>query len=168
MLVFAWAVAFAIYNATPQLFATVPAWGPDFVGSLGLGIGVLMIWGFWRLEEWGSIVPEFSMVLLVLTVFHLIITPFWDISSHVAYAAAPAGHLALVDRRFLPYLVIPIGMVFSRPLVGAHTWVQSLGGLVLAAIILIGLFHGQTERRRIDASEEMEMESEQRKQPRFR
>jgi len=83
--------------------------------------------------------PELSLLLIAATVPHLLITPFWDVSSHVLYAAVPAGYLAVVDRRFVPVLVVPVGMVFARPLAGAHTWPESIGGFVLAGLVLAGV-----------------------------
>ncbi|WP_323191329.1 hypothetical protein [Halostella sp. PRR32] len=132
----AWAVAYVVYDAGPVLFDTVPEWGPDFTGSLGIAVGFFLLWAVWRLRIWGPLLPALSAVLLGLTVPHLLLTPFWDVSSHVAYAAAPAGYLALLDRRFSPLLAAPVGMVVARPLAGAHTWPESIGGLLLAAGVL--------------------------------
>lgn len=134
-----WGVAFAIYEGVPSLVGTVPSWGPDFAGSLGLGAGILFIWALWRRQQWGRRMPELSLLLIAATVPHLLITPFWDVSSHVLYAAVPAGYLAFVDRRFVPVLVVPIGMVFARPLAGAHTWPESIGGFVLGGLVLAGV-----------------------------
>jgi len=121
------------------MFESTPAWAADFTGSLGLGVGILAIWLVWHLLDWGRLVPEFSLLLVALTVPHLVITPFWDVSSHVAYATVPAGHLATVERRFAPFFAVPLGMVFARPLAGAHTWLQSVGGFVLGGAFLVGL-----------------------------
>jgi len=142
-----WAVAFAIYEGAPSLFGTVPSWGPDFTGSLGLGVGIALIWGVWRLQNWGQRVPEFSLLLVAATVPHLIITPFWDVSSHVLYAAVPAGYLGFLDRSFAPVLVVPLGMVVARPLAGAHTWPESIGGFVLAGLVLVGVGYVHDRRR---------------------
>jgi membrane-associated phospholipid phosphatase len=92
------------------------------------------------LREWGTVVPGFAALLVGVTVPHLLITPFWDVSSHVLYAVAPAGYLFLVDRRFVPLVVVGLGMVVARPLARAHTWTESIGGLVLASVFLIALF----------------------------
>lgn len=136
VLVFGWVVAFAIYESAPAVFPASVTWRTDFMGSLGLAVGVLLIWAAWRRWEWGEEVPEFCAMLVGLTAVHLAITPFWDVSSHVAYAVAPAGFLAAVDRRFFPLLIVPVGMVFARPLAGAHTWLQSIGGVVLGGAAL--------------------------------
>lgn len=133
-----WAVAFAVYQSTDLLFDPVPSWGADFTGSLGLGVGILLIGGAWLARDWGRHVPAFAAVLLGVTVVHTVVTPFWDVSSHVAYAVAPAGYLVAADRRFAPLLAVALGMVAARPLAGAHTWVQSVGGLVLAGAFLAG------------------------------
>ncbi|WP_210423538.1 hypothetical protein [Halorussus marinus] len=134
-----WAVAFAIYESTGAVFESVPSWGEDFTGSVGLGVGILLIGIVWRLREWGRHVPRFAALLLGVTVVHVAITPFWDVSSHVAYAVAPAGYLVSADRRFWPLLAVAIGMVAARPLAGAHTWLQSIGGFALAAAFIAGL-----------------------------
>lgn len=134
----AWGVAFAVYQGVPALLGPLPAWGTDVTGSLGLGVGLCLIWWVWRAREWGPLVPELAALLVVATVPHLFVTPFWDLSSHVLYAAVPAGYLALVDRRFVALLVVPLGMVASRPLAGAHTWAESVAGLALGAVVLLG------------------------------
>ncbi|MFC7165822.1 hypothetical protein [Halospeciosus flavus] len=144
VLVVAWGVAFVVYQSSPVWFADPPTWAPDFLGSVGLGVGLLVIAGAWRVGEWGTLVPDYVGALLALTAVHLVVTPFWDVSSHVAYTAVPAGALAVVDRRFAPLLVVPVGMVFARPLAGAHTWLQSVGGLVLGAAFVVW-FHERSE-----------------------
>lgn len=135
----AWTIAFVVYRGLPRLVEAVPAWGPDATGSAGLGLGMLVIWGCWRVRDWGHVIPEFSLLLLGVTVPHLLITPFWDVSSHVLYAAVPAGYLFLVTVRFAPFLLVGLGMVVARPLAGAHTWPESIGGLVLSVVALLVL-----------------------------
>jgi hypothetical protein len=139
-----WVVGLIIYKAGPAVFETPPTWAADATGSLGLGAAFLLIWLVWRLQDWGTLVPEFSLFLVAVTVPHLLITPFWDVSSHVIYALAPAGYLSAVERRFAPLLVVPAGMVFGRPLAGAHTWLESVGGLVLAGAFIGGLLYVRT------------------------
>ena len=134
-----WTVGLAIYEGVPAMYDSTPTWAADFTGSLGLGVGVLVIWLVWHRLDWGRLVPEFSLLLVALTVPHLVVTPFWDVSSHVAYATVPAGHLATVERRFAPFFAVPVAMVFARPLAGAHTWLQSVGGFVLGGAFLVGL-----------------------------
>lgn len=126
-----WAVGLAVYEGVPLLVGTVPEWGPDATGSAGLGLGILLIWLAWRRFDWGERVPVFSALLVAVTVPHLLITPFWDISTHVLYAVVPAGYLGSLDRRFVPLAVVAAGMVVARPLAGAHTWPQSIAGLLL-------------------------------------
>ena len=131
VLALGWAIGLVIYEGVPLLFETVPTWTPDATGSAGLGVGVLVIWLGWRVWAWGEYVPVFSALLVGVTVPHLLITPLWDISTHVLYAVVPAGYLVTVDRRFAPLAAIAVGMVFARPWAGAHTWLQSVAGLVL-------------------------------------
>lgn len=133
-----WTVAFSIYQSTELVFETVPSWGADFTGSVGLGVGIALIGAVWWGRDWGEYVPRFAAVLFGMTVVHTVATPFWDVSSHVAYAVAPAGYLVVADRRFAPLLAVALGMVLARPLAGAHTWLQSVGGLVLAGAFVLG------------------------------
>lgn len=143
----AWALAFAVYQATPLLFEPVPPWGEDLVGGLGLAFGFSVIWAAWRRRRWGPLVPEFATLLISLTVLHSVIVPFWDISGHVIYTTAPSGYLSFVDRRFAPLLVVAVGMVASRPLAGAHTWLQSIAGFAVAGAFVLGLVwkHARSE-----------------------
>lgn len=141
-----WALAFAVYQGLPQVFETTPSWMMDATGSIGLGIGLLVIWGVWRLAPWGDLVPGFASLLVAVTVPHLLITPFWDISSHVLYAVVPAGYLVLVDQRFAPLVIVAVGMVAARPLAGAHTWLQSVGGLALGILFLGALYRERFRR----------------------
>ncbi|MFC7018756.1 hypothetical protein ACFQHP_03435 [Halomicroarcula sp. GCM10025743] len=131
-----WAVAFLVYQGVPRLVAHPPTWAPDATGSAGLGLGVLLIWAVWRRRRWGTLVPGFAALLVGVTVPHLLVTPFWDVSSHVLYAVVPAGYLGLVDWRFAPLSALALGMVVARPLAGAHTWLQSIGGLLLGVVFL--------------------------------
>lgn len=148
-----WVVAFALYRGVPRAVGTLPEWGPDATGSVGLGVGMLVIWLVWRLRGWGRLVPEFALLLVGVTVPHLLLTPFWDVSSHVLYAAVPAGYLSMVDRRFAPLVLVALGMVLARPLAGAHTWLQSVGGLVLSLAFLVALSRLRTPgaRRRVES-----------------
>ncbi|QZP36337.1 hypothetical protein [Halobaculum magnesiiphilum] len=133
---FGWAVAFAVYQGIPVLLATAPAWTTNATGSVGLAVGLLVIRGWWRRADWGPVVPEYALLLVAVTVPHLVITPVWDLSSHVLYAVVPAGFLTLVDRRAAPLALVALGMVVARPIAGAHTWAESIGGLVLGVAAL--------------------------------
>lgn len=135
---FGWVVAFLIYRGVPRLVGPLPPWGPDATGSVGLFCGLLVIRVWWRRFEWGETVPEVAAITLIVTVPHLLVTPVWDVSSHVLYAVTPAASLTVIDRRFGPLLVIALGMVIARPLAGAHTWAQSVGGLALGLVVAYG------------------------------
>lgn len=137
-----WVVALAVYESAPLVFDPVPPWGTDVTGSVGLGVGFLLIWTAWRARDWGDRVPAFAALLFGVTVVHAAVTPFWALSSHVAYTVAPAGYLVAADRRFAPLLAVALGMVVARPLAGAHTWLQSVAGLALAGAFLAGFRYG--------------------------
>ena len=140
-----WAVAFAVYEGAPRALGPVPG-GTDVTGSVGLGVGLLVVREVWRRREWGRLVSEYAASLVAVTVPHLLITPVWDLSSHVLYAATPVGVLLSADERFAPLVAVPVLMVFGRPLAGAHTWAQSVAGLLLAVAVLCA------RRRRLAAA----------------
>lgn len=142
----AWLVAFVVYQGLLAVLESVPEWGPDATGSVGLALGMLLIWAVWREREWGIHVRTFALALIAVTVPHLLITPFWDISSHVLYALVPAGYLFLVTVRFAPFVLVGLGMVVARPLAGAHTWPESVGGFALSVVALVVLFHRRSHR----------------------
>jgi membrane-associated phospholipid phosphatase len=144
-----WAVGLAIYLGGPSMVESPPTWAADFTGSFGLGVGILVVWLIWRRLDWGRFVPEFALLLVAVTVPHLVVTPFWDVSSHVAYATVPAGYLATVERRFAPFFAVPVAMVFARPLAGAHTWLQSVGGFVLGGAFVVGLLLLEREQGQV-------------------
>ena len=92
----AWTLAFAIYQSVPLVFEQTPQWGDDLFGGLGLAAGFACIGLVWRYRRWGRLLPEFAALLIAVTVVHSVVTPFWDVSSHVLYAATPAGYLGAV------------------------------------------------------------------------
>lgn len=141
-----WGVAFAVYEGVPLAVGSVPG-GTDVTGSVGLGVGLLVVRSVWRVRAWGERVPEFAALLVAATVPHLLVTPVWDLSSHVLYAATPVASLLSVDDRFAPLAAVPLGMVVSRPLAGAHTWAQSVAGLALAVGVALA-FRRMTASRR--------------------
>lgn len=133
-----WIVALAAYVGLPRLLGPALS-GTNVVGSVALGVDMLVVWGVWRAREWGRLVPRYAAAVIAVTVPHLLITPVWNLSSHVLYAALPAGFLLGVDRRFAPLAAVPALMAFARPLAGAHTWAQSFAGLALAAAVLVAV-----------------------------
>ncbi|MFB6299015.1 MAG: hypothetical protein ABEH65_02005 [Halobacteriales archaeon] len=139
VLVLGWAIAFFTLRGLPRLVPTLGTISTDVLGSIGLAVGMSVIWLVWRWRAWGPFVPQFSAILVGITVIHFLITLRWAISSHVIYTLTPAGYLSFVDRRFLPVLVVPIGMVVSRSLAGAHTWAQSIAGFLLASVVVLAM-----------------------------
>ncbi|MFB6211450.1 MAG: hypothetical protein ABEI76_07925 [Halobacteriales archaeon] len=141
-----WVLAYLILRAIPLVLPAVRAVSTDLLGSVGLGVGLSVIWFAWRWQAWGRFVPEFSKLLLGITVVHALITLSWAISSHVIYTVIPAGYLSVLDRRFWPLLFVPVGMVISRPVAGAHTWTQAIAGFVLAGSVIIAYWRHYADR----------------------
>ncbi|QKY21028.1 hypothetical protein B4589_011815 [Halolamina sp. CBA1230] len=132
----AWVVAFAVYQGGPELLGTAIPGGDDFFAAVGLIAAFAGIALAWRRFEWGSLLPPYAALLVATSLLHLVVVPLWDASSHVIYAAVPAGALTAVDRRFAPlFLVAPL-LIWSRIATDAHTVDEAVGGLVVAAAVL--------------------------------
>lgn len=132
-----WLLGVAVYKGVPLLVGPVPKWIADTLGTMGLVVGFGLIGAVWHLRDWGGPMPAFVALLLAISVPHVLITPFWDISSHVLYTVVPAGALVGLDRRYLLLAIVPVGMVFARPLAGVHTWPQVVAGFALGVAALL-------------------------------
>ncbi|MDY6778441.1 MAG: hypothetical protein SVU32_07260 [Candidatus Nanohaloarchaea archaeon] len=106
-----------------------------------------LIWLLWTWQDWDRPVTRYASYLGLLSAPYLLISPFWNISGHVTFTAGPSLFLTWYDRRMAPLLIIPLIMVVNRPFLNAHTWLQSIGGLLLASGVL-ALFsrYGEGER----------------------
>lgn len=132
----AWGIAFLLMQLSNVLFTNPPYWIADLFAGLGITVGFSVITVIWIRNGWGHLLPELAVVLIALTIIHSVLVPVWNISSHVAYTAASVGYLLTLSRRFLPTVLIPSGMILSRPLIGAHTWGEAIGGGIVAILVL--------------------------------
>lgn len=119
------------------------SWQMDALVGGGILIAAAVTWTLWRRFEWGRLVPNALEVLVAVTVPYLLLSPVWNISGHVTLALMPTLYLTLVDERFWPSLVFPVVMVFNRVYLNAHTWAQSVGGFLLTAVLVVGLYRFQ-------------------------
>jgi hypothetical protein len=120
------------------------AWQVDALVAGGVLVAAGATWLLWRYFDWGSLVPGYVQALGLAALPYIALSPFWNVSGHVIMALVPTLYATLVDRRFWPSLAIPAVMIPNRIYLDAHTWAQSLGGLVLAAGIVVGAFWIQT------------------------
>jgi len=134
----AWVLAFGVYQGGPAIVGTAVPGGDDFFAALGLIVAFAGIALAWRQFDWGALVPPYAVLLIVTSLLHLVVVPLWDTSSHVIYAALPAGALIAADRRFAPLLLVAPLLVWSRIATGAHTVGEAVGGIVVAAVVLAG------------------------------
>ena len=109
-------------------------WYVDLSTAAGLCLASAVAWAIWSRRDWGRAVPGALAALVVTAVPFAALSLAWNVSGHVAFTAVPTLYLALLDRRFWPTLSIPVVMVANRPIVGAHTWPQSVGGLALGVL----------------------------------
>lgn len=134
----AWVLAFLITELPETAITASAYWVDDVFASVGILAGFLVLAVAWTVTDWGRYLPEFALFVIVLTVGHAVIVPFWDVSSHVTYTTAPVSYFIALNRRLVPTALIPGGMVVTRPLTGAHSVLQSVGGVVLALVFVAG------------------------------
>lgn len=120
------------------------AWQVDALVASGLFVVAGSLWLLWRHYRWGTLVPAAMEALAAVTVPYIALSPVWNVSGHVIIALMPTLYLTLLDRRFWPSLGIPLVMVPNRIILDAHTWAETVGGFVIAAAVVVGLFWVQT------------------------
>jgi len=124
------------------------AWQVDALVASGMLLVAGVLWYLWRRFEWGSLVSIASEAIAAVTLPYIALSPFWNVSGHVIFAAMPTVYLTLVDRRFWPLLLIPLVMIPNRIYLNAHSWAQSIAALVVTAAIVVWAF----ERRPNDSA----------------
>lgn len=133
--VVAWALALAVYQGGPSLVSGPVPGGEDLYASAGLVAGFAVIWLVWSRQSVASAGPRYCLVLVATSVIHAAVVPVWNVSSHVLYAVVPTVYLATVDRRFAVLFVVPLGMVWSRVSVAAHSLPEAVAGLGLGLLV---------------------------------
>lgn len=116
------------------------AWQVDALVASGLFIAAGVTWYLWRRFRWGSLVPGAMQALVAVTVPYIALSPFWNVSGHIVIALMPTLYLTLVARKFWPLLLIPAIMVPNRVILEAHTWAQSIGAVLLTAILVVVVY----------------------------
>lgn len=139
------AAYFAVAGAGVVQSTMGNSWVMDALVASGFVIAGVTTWYLWRRSDWGEFVPGAMVVLLAVTVPYAALSPFWNISGHVISSLMPVLYLTLVARKFWPLLAIPLVMVPNRIVLDAHTWSQSIGGFLVAAVITVGLYWRQND-----------------------
>jgi membrane-associated phospholipid phosphatase len=129
------------------------AWQVDALVASGIMIAAGTTWYLWHRFDWGALVPVGMEALAAVTIPYIALSPVWNVSGHVIIALMPTLFLTLVDRRFWPSLAIPVVMVPNRIYLDAHTWAQSIGGFLIAAVIVIVTYWWQLEDRTVRVGE---------------
>ncbi len=114
-----------------------PQWVEDILAVSGLSLALFIGYNAIRRKIYNGLVMLGILVLVTLTIPYAIISVFWNISGHVVYTTAPTLFLARINRKFFPLIAIPLLMVVNRPIVGAHSWSESVAGFILAAAITL-------------------------------
>lgn len=119
-------------------------WQVDALVAGGVMFTAGATWLLWKHYDWGSLVPGYAQALALVTVPYAALSPVWNVSGHVIMALLPTLYLTLLDRKFWPTLLIPVVMMPNRLYLDAHTLPQTVGGFVLAAVLVVGLYWVQT------------------------
>lgn len=127
------------------------SWQIDFLTGLSLFIAASIAYYTWHINRWGPVFEGAVVILAVVAVPHVLISPFWNFSGHVAFSMMPALYVTLVDRKFWPLLIVPTLMVANRPLLGAHTWSQSVAAYIVAGVLTYATYE-LIDRRNIGHS----------------
>lgn len=122
-------------------------WRMDMLVASGLFVAAGGTWYLWNRFDWGALVPDAMEALALVAVPYTALSPFWDISGHIIIAMVPTLYLALVDRKYWPLLAVPVVMIPNRVVLNAHSLAESVVGFVVAAVLILGLYHQQTSRR---------------------
>jgi len=137
----AWVVGRAIYQCYYVFTPQAPQWVEDAFAVAGLIVGIAIVLIVWKVKRYGKEMIGGIIAAIVVTVPYMLISPFWNISGHVAYTMAPTVYLMGLNRKLAVLLPIPLLMVVNRPIVGAHTWAESIGGLLLGLLALAGVWY---------------------------
>ena len=136
---------FLITGANPIAATQGNHWRMDALVAAGLFVAAGVTWYLWVHFQWGSLVPGMMQTLAVVTVPYIALSPVWNVSGHVIVALMPTLYLTLVDRRFWPTLAVPLVMVPNRLYLDAHTVAQTVGGFLIALVVVLGLYWLQTD-----------------------
>ncbi|MFC4357430.1 phosphoesterase [Halobium salinum] len=112
----------------------------DTLVAGGIFLAAGATWALWRRFDWGDVVPALVVAYAAVAVPYVVLSPFWNISGHVLLSTTPAAFLVLLDRQYWPTLAVPVVMVPNRPVVGAHTWPQAVGGFLVAATVVVAVY----------------------------
>lgn len=109
-------------------------WRINLVTAASLLVGGGLVWYVWSANGWGESVGGAGAAVVATAVPYALVAPVWNVSGHVTFTLVPTLVLALTNEKYWPALAVPLVMVVNRPVLGAHTWLQSLGGLALGTV----------------------------------
>lgn len=109
-------------------------WRADVLTTTSLLVAAGLLWYVWAAMDWGSEMRRAAETIVVVAVPYLLVSFVWNVSGHVTFTVVPTLFLTLRRRSYWPLLLIPLLMVPNRPIVGVHTWAQSVGGLLLGTV----------------------------------
>jgi len=125
-------------------------WRADVLTTASLLVAGLGLWYVWSAEGWGQEVGRAAKIIVAVAVPYVLLSLVWNVSGHVTFSVVPTLYLTLQHRKYWPLLAIPLLMVPNRPIVGMHTWAQSVGGLVLGTVGVLATYRWTTPSRGSD------------------
>ena len=139
----AWVLAYLTYKMYFVL-GFDQQWIEDMFAVAGILVAGVFCSIIWSKYRWGNLLPLAIMVAFYLSAIYLAISKFWNISGHVVYTTAPVTFLTFaIDKRYVLLYAIPLIMVVNRPIVGAHTWSQSICGFILGFLVTLLVIQGR-------------------------
>lgn len=101
---------------------------PDFWDDIILSCSFVFSYGIIRhiKRQINVEVFEYLSLLFLASIPFLVISPFWNISGHVLFSTIPVFFLIIKRKASLFLTLIPIIMVYNRPILNEHTWFQSV------------------------------------------
>lgn len=112
-------------------FLWLRVWFADPLLAASLFVASAMAWYIWTANDWGDGLRVGATALAVTALCYGVITLFWNVSGHVTFTLVPALVLVYENRAYWPLLAVPLVMIPNRPMLGVHTWPQTIGGVVL-------------------------------------
>jgi len=136
-----WIVAYTIYRMYFVLFPESPQWIEDLFAVAGLIIAASLTYYIWKKKNYGKEMIGAIVATVSVVIPYTLISPFWNISGHVAFTTAPVVYLYTLDKKFVWLFFVPIIMLVNRPVVNAHTIEESVCGFILGLLALTGTWY---------------------------
>jgi len=126
-----WVVGTAIYRLYFVACPSKPQWVEDLFAVAGLATASVLTLVMWSHFGFGDVIPRVTISGLAVAMTFMAISPFWNVSGHVAFTTLMTGLLVLSNPAWIVLTPLPLIMIFNRVFLKKHTLAESAGGFVL-------------------------------------